>query len=128
MVLDVQLAIRMESDELELLLYTSNTSYRFILHLAELAKDSSGLLPPQSIALLKTKTGSLQWIRENQGLIPGQLQPNEENFHAFSMLTRSHFLVSFHFDTMTWDGQVLDTNLNLRALPKTLLFGPTFGN
>ncbi len=101
----------MQPDELELLLHTSNTSYQFLLHLAQLAKDSPGLLAPRSIALLRTKTGCVQWIRENQNLIPLHLQPKAENLRAFSMLFRSYFLVSFHFDTMKWNGEVLDTNL-----------------
>ena len=115
----------MHPDELELLLHTSNTSYQFLLHLANLAKDSPGLLTPESVALLKTKTGCLKWIRENQELVPIHLRPNTENLPAFSMLVRSYFLVSFHFDTMKWNGQVLDTNLKLGTTAPTTALSKT---
>ena len=96
------------------LLRLHQCAYRMLLHIDRRAVDDPTWLTPEVVELLVDGSSCVQWLRDNERVLPLELLPEREYEDAFARLLASFFEVSFEVRHSELGGVFYGTRLQTR--------------
>ena len=100
-----------DKQDIKLLIKHHRIAYTLLMWLQKEAQEQPDILSPEVVEALSTRSTCEKWLRENKGDIPRKYYPKEKEWPSFISIFSSFFSTSFHIEHLTFDDELLDTDL-----------------